>query len=84
MQVQLLHKFRLFGHILAEVSQIHAHSCAVGAAYAAEGVTEDSSTIFQRTCAGCHAGGGNILQPVRLFYLALTQLHHDHYLIYRM
>ncbi|KAG0629460.1 hypothetical protein M758_1G105500 [Ceratodon purpureus] len=35
----------------------------LGAAYAAEGVTEDSTTIFQRSCAGCHAGGGNILQP---------------------
>ncbi|CAM6038625.1 unnamed protein product [Sphagnum compactum] len=22
-----------------------------------------SATVFQRTCSGCHAGGGNILQP---------------------
>lgn len=35
----------------------------LAAAHAAEGVTEEPSILFQRTCAGCHAGGGNILQP---------------------
>lgn len=34
-----------------------------GAAYAVEGVAEESITIFERSCAGCHAGGGNVLQP---------------------
>lgn len=48
-----------------------AFYCAVEAAYAVEGVGEESSTIFQRSCAGCHAGGGNILQPVRLNCFAL-------------
>lgn len=38
----------------------------MAAAYAAEGVTDEASTNFQRSCVGCHAGGGNILQPVSL------------------
>jgi len=50
---------------------------AVGAACAAEGVAEESSTIFERSCAGCHAGGGNVLQPVSLNCFALPLLHGD-------
>ncbi|BBN14469.1 cytochrome c6 [Marchantia polymorpha subsp. ruderalis] len=33
----------------------------VGAAIALDGV--EVGALFQRTCAGCHTGGGNVLQP---------------------
>eukprot|EP00238_Polyblepharides_amylifera_P001336 CAMPEP_0196571606 /NCGR_PEP_ID=MMETSP1081-20130531/1767_1 /TAXON_ID=36882 /ORGANISM="Pyramimonas amylifera, Strain CCMP720" /LENGTH=100 /DNA_ID=CAMNT_0041888623 /DNA_START=274 /DNA_END=576 /DNA_ORIENTATION=+ len=26
---------------------------------------EETATIFQKSCAGCHAGGGNVLNPSR-------------------
>ncbi|KAH8935707.1 hypothetical protein BDL97_17G043100 [Sphagnum fallax] len=32
-------------------------------AVALEGSQFEPATVFQRTCSGCHAGGGNILQP---------------------
>jgi hypothetical protein len=38
----------------------------VGTAVALEGSQFEPVTVFQRTCSGCHAGGGNILQPVKM------------------
>jgi cytochrome c6 len=35
----------------------------VETAVALEGSQFEPATVFQRTCSGCHAGGGNILQP---------------------
>jgi hypothetical protein len=38
----------------------------VETAVALEGSQFEPATVFQRTCSGCHAGGGNILQPVKM------------------
>ena len=33
--------------------------------------------VFQRSCAGCHAGGGNVLKPVRVAHAPRLPLASD-------
>ena len=61
--ISLQHRFWLQGVWYATVEAVRAE----------EGLATEIGAVFQRTCAGCHAGGGNIVQPVCLIWSCMWQ-----------
>lgn len=51
-------------HLFVRMSKQNKVFSTVAEANSLESLEIETGAVFERSCAGCHAGGGNILQPV--------------------